>query len=154
MILKPIFRSIEIHMLRFLILKILASLVTLPLFKVGVFYAHIYIHTFDMPIRSRKISFFVVNTHTYTTNTQFLSQRQFSLKFDNYGWFRHTLATCDIIWVEIPFQRHYIFIIPIYNPVISDKCHMPSSIVTTQIKRHPVTFFSYRSVVIYIVVMR
>ena len=51
-----------------------------------------------------------------------------------------------------PPTYHYIFLIPIYKLVISDNILV--LIATPQVKWHPVTDFTYGSVVIYIVVMR
>ena len=62
------------------------------------------------------------------------------------------MTTFDPIVVKILLQHHYIFLIPVYKLVISDKILF--FIVTPWGKGHPVPGFAYRSVVVYIFLMR
>ena len=79
----------------------------------------------------------MVNTRTWKTQS-FSTWRQISYKFENVWYFMHVLATCDIIQVGILLQRHYIFLLPIYKLVISNKILV--SLHIPQVKCHSVTF--------------
>ena len=104
------------------------------------------LHTYNKSTRPGKIHFFVGNIHTRHIQSFFVSKTNFTLIWVFWVVCAY-LTTCDPIRVEIILRHHYI-LIPIYKLVISIFLSNP------QVKWYLVTGFAYRSVIIYIVVMR